>query len=211
MKCPVITFDNKTVGEIELDEAVFGVTPRKDILARMVNWQLAKRRAGTHKAKGVSDVSGTTKKPYRQKGTGRARQGSLRSPQFRGGGVVFGPVVRSHAHDLPKKVRKLALRSALSDRAAEGKVVVVDGWGFETPSTKGAIAALAARELEGRILVVLSRDDVGAWKSFRNLQNVHLLEAGHLNTYDVLVNDYVVFTRSNVPPVAPVAEAEEAK
>src|SRR5438094_8943074 len=114
MKRSVITLDNAPAGEIELDEQVFGLPVRKDILARMVNWQLAKRRAGTHKAKGISDVSGTTKKPYRQKGTGRARQGSLRSPQFRGGGVVFGRLPRSHAHDLPKKVRNLAMRSALS-------------------------------------------------------------------------------------------------
>src|SRR4029078_8106674 len=112
MKCPVITFDNETVGEIDLSDTVFDVTPRKDILARMVNWQLAKRRAGTHKTKGISDISGTTKKPYKQKAPGRSRQGSLRSPQFRGGAVIFGPGVRSHAHDLPKKVRKLALKTA---------------------------------------------------------------------------------------------------
>jgi large subunit ribosomal protein L4 len=106
---------------------------------------------------------------------------------------------------------KLALRSALSDRAAEGKVVVVDEWAFDVPSTKGAVAALAALGLEGRVLVVLGRDEVEAWKSFRNLPNVHILESGHLNTYDVLVNDYVVFTRATVPPLAPAAEAEEAK
>src|ERR671939_2119008 len=141
MKCPVITFDNKTVGEIELDEAVFGVTPRKDILARMVNWQLAKRRAGTHKAKGISDVSGTTKKPYRQKGTGRARQGSLRSPQFRGGAVIFGPVVRSHEFGLQKKVRRLGLKTALSAKQAEGKLVVVDEANLDEAKTK----ALRAR------------------------------------------------------------------
>src|ERR671924_713400 len=109
MKLTVRNLDNKEVGDIELSEEVFGLPVRPDILARVVNWQLAKRRAGTHKTKGISDVSGTTKKPYRQKGTGRARQGSLRSPQFRGGGIVFGPVPRSHAHDLPKKVRKLAM------------------------------------------------------------------------------------------------------
>ena len=112
MKSSVTNLDNKTVGEIDLAEAVFGLPVRKDILARMVNYQLNKRRAGTHKTKGVSDVSGTTRKPYKQKGTGQARQGSLRSAQFRGGGIIFGPVVRSHATDLPKKVRKLALKTA---------------------------------------------------------------------------------------------------
>ena len=122
MKCDVITLDNKSAGSIELPEAVFGLPVRSDILARMVRYQLAKRRAGTHKAKGISDISGTTKKPYNQKGTGRARQGSLRSPQFRGGAVIFGPVVRSHEHGLPKKVRKLALKTALSSKQADGKL-----------------------------------------------------------------------------------------
>src|SRR5499425_3618047 len=126
MKCSVVTLDNAPAGEIELDEEVFGLPVRQDILARVVNWQLAKRRAGTHKTKGISDIAGTTKKPYSQKGTGNARQGSLRSPQFRGGATIFGPVPRSHAHDLPKKVRKLALKNALSAKHKDGKLVV---WG----------------------------------------------------------------------------------
>src|SRR5436853_294223 len=126
MKLPVRNLDNQEVGDIELAEEVFGLPVRRDILARLVNWQLAKRRAGTHKTKGVSDISGTTKKPYRQKGTGRARQGSLRSPQFRGGAVIFGPVVRSHAFDLQKKVRRLGLKTALSATQAEGKLIVID-------------------------------------------------------------------------------------
>jgi large subunit ribosomal protein L4 len=198
-------------GTLELDDATFGIEPNVPVMHQVVTAQLAARRAGTQSTKTRAEERGGGAKPWKQKGTGRARQGSTRSPQWIGGGVALGPKPRSYAQKTPKKMIKLALRSALSDRAADGKVVVVDGWGFETPSTKGAVAALAALGLEGRILVVLSRDDVGAWKSFRNLQNVHILEAGHLNTYDVLVNDYVVFTRSNVPPVAPVAEAEEAK
>jgi large subunit ribosomal protein L4 len=198
-------------GTLELDEATFGIEPNVPVMHQVVTAQLAARRAGTQSTKTRAEVRGGGAKPWKQKGTGRARQGSTRSPQWIGGGVALGPKPRSYAQKTPKKMIKLALRSALSDRAAEQKVVVVDDWGLDTPSTKGALAALAALGLEGRILVVLSRDDVGAWKSFRNLQNVHLLEAGHLNTYDVLVNDYVVFTRSNVPPVAPAAEAEEAK
>ncbi len=198
-------------GTIELDEATFGIEPNVPVMHQVVTAQLAARRAGTQSTKTRAEVRGGGAKPWKQKGTGRARQGSTRSPQWIGGGVALGPKPRSYAQKTPKKMIKLALRSALSDRAADGKVIVVDDWGFDTPSTKGAVAALAALGLEGRILVVLSRDDVGAWKSFRNLQNVHILEAGHLNTYDVLVNDYVVFTRSNVPPVAPVAEAEAAK
>jgi len=198
-------------GTIELDEATFGIEPNVPVMHQVVTAQLAAKRAGTQSTKTRAEVRGGGAKPWKQKGTGRARQGSTRSPQWIGGGVALGPKPRSYAQKTPKKMIKLALRSALSDRAAEQKVVVVDDWGFDTPSTKGAIAALAALGLEGRILVVLSRDDVAAWKSFRNLQNVHILEAGHLNTYDVLVNDYVVFTRSNVPPVAPAAEAEAAK
>src|ERR1700719_1164617 len=126
MKVSVKNLDNKDVGEIDLAEAVFGAPVRRDILARVVNWQLAKRRAGTHKTKGISDIQGTTKKPWRQKGTGRARQGSLRSPQFRGGAVIFGPVVRDHGFDLQKKVRQLGLKSALSAKQAEGKLIVLE-------------------------------------------------------------------------------------
>src|ERR1700679_3176832 len=126
MKATVKNLENKDVGSIELMDAIFGLKPRRDILTRMVNYQLAKRRSGNHKAKGISDVSGTTKKPWDQKGTGRARQGSLRSPQFRKGGVIFGPVVCDHAHDLPKKVRQLALRMALASKQKEGKLIVLD-------------------------------------------------------------------------------------
>ena len=123
MKVEVKNLSNKAAGKIELDDGVFGVEPRRDILARVVNWQLAKRRAGTHKTRTVSEISGTTAKPFRQKGSGKARQGSLRSVQFRGGAVAHGPVVRSHAHGLPKKVRSLGLKSALSAKQAAGQLV----------------------------------------------------------------------------------------
>src|ERR687893_1536794 len=139
-KVPVITLDNGTAGEIELPEALFAAQPRADIMARVVHWQLAKRRAGTHKVKGMGEVSGTTKKPYRQKGTGNARQGSLRAPQFRTGGVVHGPVVRDHGYKLNKKVRRLGLISALSQKAKEGKLVVLEvAAAGEMPKT-GALA-----------------------------------------------------------------------
>src|SRR6202167_2945312 len=136
MKLKVHDLDNKEVGDIDLADEVFGLPVRGDILARVVNWQLAKRRAGTHKTKGISDISGTTAKPYRQKGTGRARQGSRRSPQFRGGAVIFGPVVRSHEFGLQKKVRKLGLKTALSAKQAEGKLVVIDTAKLDEPKTK---------------------------------------------------------------------------
>src|SRR5579863_1709152 len=139
MKLPVKSLDNKAAGDIEVADDIFGLPVRKDILARMVQWQLAKRRAGTHKTKGISDISGTTKKPWKQKGTGRARQGSLRSPQFRGGAVIFGPVVRSHEFSIQKKVRRLALKTALSAKQAEGKLVVLDKAAAAEPRT-GALA-----------------------------------------------------------------------
>ena len=126
MQIEMKTLDGAAAGHTELPDELFGVSPRRDIIARVVQWQLMKRRAGTHKVKGVSDVSGTTRKPFKQKGTGQARQGSLRSAQFRGGGIIFGPVVRSHATDLPKKVRKLALKTALSAKLAEGKLIIIE-------------------------------------------------------------------------------------
>src|SRR5437660_5446129 len=145
MKLTVRNLDNQEVGDIELSEAVFGLPVRRDILARVVNWQLSKRRAGTHKTKGVSDISGTTKKPYRQKGTGRARQGSLRSPQFRGGAVIFGPVVRSHEFGLQKKVRRLGLKTALSAKQAAGKLVVVDEGRLDEGKANGLRGRFEAR------------------------------------------------------------------
>ena len=198
MKCPVITFDNKTVGEIELDEAVFGVTPRKDILARMVNWQLAKRRAGTHKAKGISDVSGTTKKPYRQKGTGRARQGSLRSPQFRGGGVGFGPVVRSHAHELPKKVRRLALRCALSAKQRDGKLIVVDSVAADSPKTAALAQRLEKLGFSSVLIVAGPEVDENFRRAAANLVGVDVLPQAGANVYDILRRDTLVLSRDAV-------------
>jgi large subunit ribosomal protein L4 len=198
MKCSVITLDNAPAGEIELDETVFGLPIRKDILARMVNWQLAKRRAGTHKTKGISDISGTTKKPYKQKGTGRARQGSLRSPQFRGGAVIFGPVVRSHAHDLPKKVRKLALKTALSAKAADGKLVVLDRAATAEHKTK-SLADRLGKLGWGSVLVI---DGPVLDENFRraaaNLIGVDLLPQQGANVYDILRRDTLVLTRDAV-------------
>ena len=196
---------------VDLDDDIFGVQPNVPVMHQVVTAQLAHRRAGTQSTKTRAEVSGGGKKPFKQKGTGNARQGSTRAPHFSGGGVALGPKPRKYSQKTPKKMIKLALRSALSDRANEGKIVVIDSWGIDTPSTKSAAAAITTLGLTGTVLVVHGREDIAMVKSFRNLQNVHILEAGHLNTYDVLVNDYVVFTRSNVPPVAPVAEAEAAQ
>ncbi len=147
-------------------------------------------------------MRGGDAKPWRQKGTGNARQGSIRSPQFRGGGVALGPKPRGYGQKTPKKMIKLALNSALSDRAADGKVVVVDSWGFEEPKTKQAKVALQALGLDGTVLVVVGRDDAAAALSFRNLPNVQLIAPGELNAYDVLCNDWVVFTQDTVPSSA---------
>ena len=192
-------------GTVELDASYFGIEPNVPVMHQVVTAQLAARRSGTQSTKTRAEVSGGGAKPWKQKGTGRARAGSTRSPNFIGGGVALGPKPRSYAQKTPKKMIRLALRSALSDRAAENKVIVVDEWKFDAPSTKGAVAALAALGLEGRILLVLDRGDVAAWKSFRNLGRVHIIETAELNTYDVLVSDYVVFTKSTLPDV------EEAK
>jgi large subunit ribosomal protein L4 len=188
-------------GSIELDATTFGIEPNVPVMHQVVTAQLAARRSGTQSTKTRAEVSGGGAKPFKQKGTGRARAGSTRSPNWIGGGVALGPKPRSYAQKTPKKMIKLALRSALSDRASEGKVIVVDEWKFDAPSTKGAIAALSALGVEGKVLLVLDRGDVAAWKSFRNLGHVHIIETAELNTYDVLVSDYVVFTKSTLPNV----------
>jgi len=186
-------------GSLDLDANTFGIEPNVPVMHQVVTAQLAARRAGTQSTKTRSEVSGGGRKPWKQKGTGRARQGSTRAPNWVGGGIALGPKPRSYAQKTPKKMIKLALRSALSDRASEGHVIVVEDWNFDVPSTKGAIAALKALGVEGRALIVLTRDDVEAWKSFRNIPSVHVLEAAELNTYDILVSDYVVFTKNTVP------------
>jgi large subunit ribosomal protein L4 len=194
MKLTVRNLDNQEVGDIELAEEVFGLPVRRDILARVVNWQLAKRRAGTHKTKGISDISGTTKKPYKQKGTGRARQGSLRSPQFRGGAVIFGPVVRSHEFDLQKKVRRLGLKTALSAKQAEGKLVVVDEARLDEAKTKALRARFDALGWAS-VLIIDGALDEGFARAARNLPKVDVLPEQGANVYDILRRDTLVLTR----------------
>ena len=187
-------------GSVELDAALFGVQPNVPVMHQVVTAQLANRRAGTQSTKTRAEVRGGGAKPWKQKGTGRARQGSTRAPHWQGGGVALGPKPRSYKQRTPKKMIRLALASALSDRAAEGKVVVVDGWGFgDVPSTKQAKAVLAALGVTGKVLVVVANDDVVAAKSFRNLDEAHVLPATDLNAYDVLCSDYVVFTSATLP------------
>jgi large subunit ribosomal protein L4 len=198
MKLTVRNLDNQEVGDIELSDEVFGLPVRRDILARVVNWQLAKRRAGTHKTKGISDISGTTKKPYKQKGTGRARQGSLRSPQFRGGAVIFGPVVRSHEFDLQKKVRRLGLKTALSAKQAEGKLIVIDEAKIGEAKTKALRARFDALGWESVLIIDGAAVDEGFARAARNLPKVDVLPQLGANVYDILRRDTLVLTRDAV-------------
>jgi len=198
MQVNVITLDNAEAGQIDLPDALFGAQPRPDIMSRVVHWQLAKRRAGTHKAKGMGEVSGTTKKPYRQKGTGNARQGSLRSPQFRKGGVVHGPVVRDHGYSLNKKVRRLGLISALSMKAAEGKLVVIDSASLPAEAKTGAMAAkLKALGWKSALVVDAAADENFA-RVVRNLPKVQVLPTVGANVYDILNHDVLAVTRAGV-------------
>jgi large subunit ribosomal protein L4 len=196
-------------GSVELPADVFGIRPNVPVLHQVVTAQLAKRRAGTQSTKTRAQVAGGGRKPYRQKGTGNARQGSVRSPQFVGGGVALAPKPRSYAQRTPKKMIRLALHSALSDRAADGKVAVVDQWSFDAPKTRDAKAALQALGIDGQALVVVNRADTNAILSFRNLPEAQVIDVAELNAYDVLCNEWVVFTRSTLPGTQSQTEADE--
>ena len=193
------TTAGKNAGKLELDADMFGIQPNVPVMHQVVTAQLAARRAGTQSTKTRAEVRGGGRKPFKQKGTGNARQGSIRAPHFSGGGVALGPKPRSYEQKTPKKMIKLALRSALSDRAAEGRIIVVDEWGFEGPKTKDAVKALSALGIDGRALVVVDTDDVNAIRSFLNLPEVQLIETNELNAYDVLCNEWIVFTKATLP------------
>ncbi|WP_114913694.1 50S ribosomal protein L4 [Acidibrevibacterium fodinaquatile] len=196
MEIEIRTLDDTAVGKTELNDAVFGASPREDIMARVVHWQLAKRRAGTHAVKGMGEVSGTTRKPYKQKGTGRARQGSLRAPQFRTGGVVHGPVVRDHGYDLPKKVRRLGLISALSKKWAEGKLVVLESAGGvgKTRDLVGKLKTLGWRSA----LIVDHEVDGELLRASRNVPGVDVLPSLGANVYDILRHDVLAITAAGI-------------
>lgn len=198
MKIDVTNLNAEKTGEIDLDDAIFGLDTRQDVLARMVNWQLAKRRGGNHKVKTISEISGTTKKPFRQKGTGRARQGSVRATQFRGGQTVHGPVVRDHSHDLTKKFRKLGLKTALSAKAKAGQLIVLDQAVADAPKTKDLAAKL--KKLGWSSVLVIDGDAVNEnfARAARNIPLVDLLPQQGANVYDILRRDTLVLTRGAV-------------
>ncbi|MGB1230126.1 MAG: 50S ribosomal protein L4 [Holosporaceae bacterium] len=194
MEIAIQNLAQKKVGTHRLNDAVFGCSYRSDILARVVRWQLAKRQAGTHASKGISDISGTTRKPHKQKGTGRARQGSLRSPQFRGGAVIFGPQPRSHAFALPKKIRQMGLKIAVSGKASEKKISVFDKFVFSSGKTKELKDVLAG--YTGRVLCVAHTKeglDAGFVRAASNMWRVNMLPQMGLNVYDILRHDHIIF------------------
>ncbi|HET9061398.1 MAG TPA: 50S ribosomal protein L4 [Acidimicrobiales bacterium] len=191
--------DGTVTGSVQLDPEFFEAQPNVPLMHQVVTAQLAAARAGTQSTKTRAEVAGGGAKPFKQKGTGRARQGSIRAPHYSGGGIALGPKPRSYRQRTPRKMVQLALKGALSDRASTGNVSVVDGWDFAEMKTKAAVEALGRLALEGRTMVVLSRDDEQVYKCFRNLRHVDLVLAGELSCYDVLCAENIVFTRSTLP------------
>ena len=198
MQCDVLTLDNKKAGSIDLDESVFGVDVKPDVLARVVNWQLARRRSGNHKTKGISEIAGSTAKPWRQKGTGRARQGSKRATQWRGGQTVFGPVVRSHEHRLNKKVKKLGLRTALSSKKADGTLVVLDEIKLQSSRTKLLSEKLKGLGISKALVISGGVVDPSFARAAANLPNVSYLPQQGANVYDILKCETLVLTKDAV-------------
>ena len=198
MKMSVKTIENKAAGEITLDESIFGVEIREDILHRMVNYQLAKRRAGTHKVKQRHEITGTGKKPWAQKGTGRARAGDLKRNIDRGGATVFGPVVRSHEKDMPKKLRKQAMRIALSAKAAEGKIIILDEAKAKDHKTKPMAAAMKKFDITSALIIGGQEIDVNFARGCANLPRIDVLPSQGANVYDILRRDVLVLTKDAV-------------
>ena len=198
MKCPVINLDNKSAGDIDLDEEIFALPIREDILHRMVNWHLAKKRAGNHKTKQRSEVRGSTAKPFRQKGTGRARQGDKKSPHMRGGGVAFGPIVRSHSHSLPKKVRRLALKTALSAKQASGQLIILDSTLSKTGKTSDLAKKLKNIGLESVLVIDGTDIDPNFVAAANNIKDMDVLPQIGANVFDILRRDVLVLTKDAV-------------
>jgi len=198
MKQDILNLENKNVGTIELNDAIYGLEVRADILHRVVNWQLARLQSGNHKTKGRSEVALTPAKPFKQKGSGNARQGSRKGTQFRKGGVVFGPVVRDQSHDLTKKFRKLGLKTALSAKAKEGNLVVLDEAKLSAPKTKDLLAKLNLCGLNNCLIIDGKEVDINFALASRNIPNVDILPTMGANVYDILRKDKLVLTKDAV-------------
>ena len=194
MKQEIKSLDNKVVKEIDLDKKIFGVEIKNEIIHRMIRYQLAKKRSGNHKTKGISEISGTTRKPFKQKGTGSARQGSRRSPQMRGGAVIFGPQVRSHAHKLPKKIRSLALKMALSNKLKEGKLKIVSDFKISKPKTSFLISKLAKMEIDSALFIDGKDVEKSFQNALRNIPKTDFLPISGLNVYDIIRRNFLVIS-----------------
>ena len=198
MKMEVNSLDNKKIKDIDLDKQIFGVELKEEIIYRMVRYQMAKRRSGNHKTKGISEISGTTKKPFKQKGTGSARQGSKRSPQMRGGAVIFGPQVRSHAHKLPKKIRKLALKMAISKKIKDGKFKIISELKISKPKTNLFRSKLSSLKLESVLFIDGKNIDNNFLLAAKNVPKIDILPVAGINVYDILKRDFLVLSEDAV-------------
>jgi len=198
MEMKITTLEGKEAGSVSLSDAIFGLEPRTDIIQRCINWQLAKRQRGTHKAKDRSEIWRTGKKMYAQKGTGGARHGSARVPQFRGGGRAFGPIVRSHAHDLPKKVRALALRHALSSKAKDGGIIVIDQATVKDAKTKALAAQFGKLGLSNALIIGGAEIENNFRSAARNIPNIDVLPIQGINVYDILRRKTLVLTKAAI-------------
>jgi large subunit ribosomal protein L4 len=202
VKVNVINLNNEVVGSVSLNPSIFCEEMRIDILHRIVEWQRSKRRAGTHKTKIISEVSGTTKKPFNQKGGGRARQGSLRSPQFRGGAVIFGPVVRSHEYDMPKSIRRKALKVALSAKLADSRLLLIDNLSLDTYKTKDLTAKIQKIGLSSVLFVGVDKEkDSNFCRASSNLQSIDVIPTAGINVYDILNHEYLILTTDAVETI----------
>ena len=198
MKMEVNSLDNKKIKDIDLDKQIFGVELKEEIIYRMVRYQMAKRRSGNHKTKGISEISGTTKKPFKQKGTGSARQGSKRSPQMRGGAVIFGPQVRSHAHKLPKKIKKLALKMAISKKIKDGKFKIISELKISKPKTNLFRSKLSSLKLESVLFIDGKDIDNNFLLAAKNVPKIDILPVAGINVYDILKRDFLVLSENAV-------------
>jgi len=194
MKQNIVNFEDKRLRDIDLDKSIFGLESKDEIIHRMIRYQLAKKRSGNHKTKGISEISGSTKKPFKQKGTGSARQGSRRSPQMRGGSVIFGPLVRSHAHKMPKKVRSLALKMALSIKFKSGKLKVLNDFKINKPKTSLLISKLSGLKINSALFVDGKEVEKNFYFAVKNVPNVDLLPAAGINVYDIVKRDHLVLS-----------------
>ncbi|MGE0501757.1 MAG: 50S ribosomal protein L4 [Rhizobiaceae bacterium] len=201
MDIKITTLAGKSAGEVKLSDEIFGLEPREDILQRVVRWQLAKKQQGTHKAKGRAEIARTGAKMYKQKGTGRARHHSARAPQFRGGGKAHGPVVRSHEHDLPKKVRALGLKLALSAKAKASNIIIVDELALKDAKTKALVANFSKLGLTSALLIGGAEVDQGFARAARNIPNIDVLPVQGLNVYDILRRGTLVLSKAAVEAI----------